>query len=77
MRWWESSSYINTKKSILPQGYVELQELWLADMDLRPPKNSRGHFLGDLAANFCFPTIYAAIPSDPWSYKIKTNINQL
>lgn len=46
-------------------------------MDLRPPKNSRGHLLGDPVANFCFSTIYAAIPSDPWSYKTKANINQM
>lgn len=61
MRRWQPPSYVNAKESILPKGDVELQELWLTDVNLRPPKYPWWDLLCHSTTNFCFSTVYAAV----------------
>lgn len=68
MRRRQALADVHPEKGIFAEGDVELQELWLAEVEQGPPKHSRRDFLGHPPPNLDAAWVYTAVPACPWTW---------
>ena len=74
MRGGQPLAYVDPKQGVLPQGYVELEEEGLAQVQQGPPEHPRGNILTHSPPHLQLPRHNAAVPVHPWSWGMREGL---